>query len=131
MAKKLDPNHPTSIVLAGATKEKITDIRRFCPDVDIISINTYGGLRNHPKKWAWDNPTCFSGIPSCSIGAFHAVIFASHHPYAPYSAMIYGLKPPPASDVTDRPHSRADAVISSSRVSEPLFGLTRTHVPTG
>jgi hypothetical protein len=52
MAKKLDPNHPTSIVLAGATKEKITDIRRFCP----ISINTYGGLRNHPKKWGWDKP---------------------------------------------------------------------------
>ena len=59
MAKKLDPNHPTSIILAGATKEKITEIRRFCPDVDIISINTYGGLRNHPEalnKWAWDKP---------------------------------------------------------------------------
>jgi hypothetical protein len=45
MAKELDPHHPTMTVIAemGASGEKVKNIHRLCPDIDIIGINSYGG----------------------------------------------------------------------------------------
>jgi len=42
-AHKLDPNHPTMTVIAEIGGNKVKNINRLCPDVDIIGINSYGG----------------------------------------------------------------------------------------
>ncbi len=41
--KELDPNHPTMTVIAELGGNKVQDVHRFCPDIDILGINSYGG----------------------------------------------------------------------------------------
>jgi len=43
MCKQLDPNHPTMTVIAEIGGQKVQSINRWCPDIDIIGINSYGG----------------------------------------------------------------------------------------
>ncbi len=45
LVKSIDPHHPTMIVLAGIGDDKGADAARWCPDVDIIGVNSYGGLK--------------------------------------------------------------------------------------
>lgn len=46
MIHGLDPNHPTCTVLAGVNKDLVEYIKQRCPDIDFLSINTYGGWRH-------------------------------------------------------------------------------------
>jgi len=46
MVHELDPNHPTTTVTAGLDEAEIKLINERCPDIDIMSINTYGDLDN-------------------------------------------------------------------------------------
>lgn len=50
MIHEVDPNHPTSTVLAGAAKKEIEYVKARCPAVDILSINTYAGLATLPQQ---------------------------------------------------------------------------------
>ena len=43
LAKKLDPNHPTMTVIAEIGGDKVKNINRLCPDIDVVGINSYGG----------------------------------------------------------------------------------------
>ncbi len=43
MAHQLDPNHPTMTVVAELGGDKIAQINKYCPDIDIVGINSYGG----------------------------------------------------------------------------------------
>lgn len=43
MAHTLDPNHPTMTVVAELGGDKIKQINRLCPDIDIVGLNSYGG----------------------------------------------------------------------------------------
>jgi hypothetical protein len=59
--KKLDPNHPTMTVIAGPGKDgfKVAQIKKYCPSIDIVGINCYGGMATLPadlKKGGWDRP---------------------------------------------------------------------------
>ncbi len=61
MAKRLDPNHPTMTVVAemGAEGQKVKNIHRLCPDIDIIGINSYGGgpsVAERYKKFGGTKP---------------------------------------------------------------------------
>ncbi|MDB5239865.1 MAG: hypothetical protein JWP57_490 [Spirosoma sp.] len=49
MIRALDPNHPTCTVLAGINQELVANIKERCPDIDFLSVNTYGGLASLPK----------------------------------------------------------------------------------
>lgn len=51
--KAIDPNHPTMTVIAelGENESKIKSIERFCPDIDIIGINSYGGIHSIGKRF--------------------------------------------------------------------------------
>lgn len=49
MIHELDPNHPACTVLAGVNKELVNYIKQRCPDIDFLSINTYGGLATLTK----------------------------------------------------------------------------------
>lgn len=50
MIHKEDPNHPASTVLAGINKREIDYIKTNAPAIDILSINTYGGLATLPEQ---------------------------------------------------------------------------------
>ncbi|MEM6690486.1 MAG: glycoside hydrolase family 2 TIM barrel-domain containing protein, partial [Planctomycetota bacterium] len=44
--KSLDPNHPTMTVIAelGEGENKIRAIEEHCPSIDVIGVNSYGGI---------------------------------------------------------------------------------------
>lgn len=46
MIHEIDPNHPTTTMLAGIKKEDVTEIEKRCPDLDFLSIQMYGDLPN-------------------------------------------------------------------------------------
>ena len=50
MIHQVDPNHPTSTVLAGVGKREVEYIKARCPAVDILSVNTYAGLATLPQQ---------------------------------------------------------------------------------
>lgn len=49
MIHSLDPNHPTTTVLAGVNKTVVDLIKERTPDIDLLSVNTYGGLADLPR----------------------------------------------------------------------------------
>ena len=51
--KKADPNHPTMTVIAelGPNENKLKNIGKFCPDVDIVGVNSYGGIESVPERY--------------------------------------------------------------------------------
>jgi len=51
MAKKLDPNHPTMTVVAEIGGARIKSINQLCPDIDIVGINTYGGITSVADRY--------------------------------------------------------------------------------
>lgn len=59
MIHALDPNHPTTTVLAGVSKELVNYIKERTPDIDLLAINTYGGLAGLPRtlrQAGWNGP---------------------------------------------------------------------------
>lgn len=52
--KRVDPNHPTMTVIAelGDNATKIRSIEKYCPDVDIIGVNSYGGISSVAQRCA-------------------------------------------------------------------------------
>lgn len=59
MVHKLDPNHPTTTVTAGLDSLEVDLIKRRAPEIDIYSVNTYGGLASvcrNIKKFGWTGP---------------------------------------------------------------------------
>ena len=59
LCKDLDPNHPVMTVVADINPTKIANIKRWAPNVDVLGINSYGGLSTLPKRLkeaGWDKP---------------------------------------------------------------------------
>jgi hypothetical protein len=52
LTKQLDPNHPTMTVIAEIGGQKIPSIEKYCPDVDIVGINSYGGGPSLGERYA-------------------------------------------------------------------------------
>ena len=52
MIKKVDPDHPTMTVIAEIGGDKLASIKRYCPAIDIVGINTYGGVTSIPTRYA-------------------------------------------------------------------------------
>ena len=44
--KRIDPAHPTMTVIAelGENENKLKNLHRFCSDIDIVGVNSYGGI---------------------------------------------------------------------------------------
>lgn len=57
--KEVDPNHPTMTVIAGLDPSKVFMIKKYCPSIDILGINTYGSIENAPlniRRYGWEKP---------------------------------------------------------------------------
>lgn len=51
--KELDPMHPTITVIAELGNEaiKVRNIERFCPSIDAIGVNAYGGIQSVAERY--------------------------------------------------------------------------------
>ena len=59
MIKEIDPNHPTMTVTAGIDPAEVFMIKTYCPSIDILGVNTYGGvqyLADAVRMFGWDKP---------------------------------------------------------------------------
>lgn len=59
MIHELDPHHPTTTVTAGLDPNEVDLIKRNAPDIDIYSVNTYGGIgdvRKNIRNYGWTGP---------------------------------------------------------------------------
>ncbi len=57
--KAIDPNHPVMTVIGTSMIEKIAEITKRCPALDLLGINTYGDMYRIPedlKKYDWKKP---------------------------------------------------------------------------
>jgi hypothetical protein len=56
---KIDPDHPVMTVIGTSMMEKVADIRKRCPDIDLLGINAYGDIytiQDTLKKYGWTKP---------------------------------------------------------------------------
>ncbi len=51
MIKDLDPHHPTLTVTADIGGRRVEAVHTLCPDIDIMGINSYGGLPSIPERY--------------------------------------------------------------------------------
>jgi hypothetical protein len=51
MIKDLDPHHPVMTVTADIGGGRVPGVHELCPDVDIMGINSYGGLPSIPERY--------------------------------------------------------------------------------
>ena len=50
-AKKVDPHHPTMTVVAEIGTGKLAMIARYCPSIDVVGINAYGGAPSLAERY--------------------------------------------------------------------------------
>ena len=50
-AHKVDPNHPTMTVIAEIGGDKVASIHKYCPDIDVVGINSYAGGPSIPDRY--------------------------------------------------------------------------------
>lgn len=58
-AKSVDPMRPTMTVLPHVSAGEVEAIQRFCPSIDILGINTYGGIATaagEARSAGWQGP---------------------------------------------------------------------------
>jgi hypothetical protein len=61
--KSIDPDHPVMTVIGTSMMEKVADIVKRCPDIDLLGINSYGDIYTLPdtlKKYGWTKPYIIS-----------------------------------------------------------------------
>ncbi|HEY3372965.1 MAG TPA: glycoside hydrolase family 2 TIM barrel-domain containing protein [Prolixibacteraceae bacterium] len=61
--KAIDHNHPVMTVIGTSMMEKVADIVKRCPDIDLLGINSYGDIYTLPetlKKYGWTKPYLIS-----------------------------------------------------------------------
>tara|TARA_Y100001954_G_scaffold139017_1_gene148172 strand:+ start:597 stop:1862 length:1266 start_codon:yes stop_codon:yes gene_type:complete len=59
MIKEIDPYHPTMTVTAGIDPAEVFMIKTYCPSIDILGVNTYGGvqhLADAVRMYGWEKP---------------------------------------------------------------------------
>jgi hypothetical protein len=49
--KRLDPHHPTMTVVAEIGNDKVAKLERYCPHIDIVGVNSYGGIASLVQRY--------------------------------------------------------------------------------
>jgi hypothetical protein len=63
MIKEVDPNHPTTTMLAGVPEKHMPNIIKRCPDLDLLSINVFKDIPYVDQKLkaaGWNGPYLIS-----------------------------------------------------------------------
>lgn len=79
--KQIDPNHPTMTVIAELGDHKVQSIERFCPNVDIIGVNSYGGIPSVAERYR-------------KAGGTKPFIVTEHGPHGPWEVGKTGWEAP-------------------------------------
>jgi hypothetical protein len=61
--KAIDPDHPVMTVIGTSMMEKVAEIVKRCPDIDLLGINTYADIYTLPEtlqKYGWSKPFVIS-----------------------------------------------------------------------
>jgi hypothetical protein len=69
--RRIDPNHPTMTVIAELGEHKIQSIEKFCPHIDIIGVNSYGGISTVARRYQ-------------EAGGTKPYIITEHGPHGPW-----------------------------------------------
>ena len=69
--KRIDPDHPTMTVIAELGDHKVQSIERFCPHIDIIGLNSYGGISSLAERYR-------------TAGGTKPYIVTEHGPHGPW-----------------------------------------------
>lgn len=59
MIHEVDPNHPVTTLLAGVNKADVDSIKAYCPELDVLGVQSYGDIPNIPRKiveYGWTGP---------------------------------------------------------------------------
>lgn len=51
MVHRVDPNHPTMTVVAEWGEQKIRNLHRLCPEIDIVGVNSYAGAESLAERY--------------------------------------------------------------------------------
>lgn len=51
MSHKEDPNHPAITVIAEIGDNKLESIQKYCPSLDAVGVNSYGGGPSLPERY--------------------------------------------------------------------------------
>ena len=51
MVKQADSNHPTMTVMVEVGGERVKCVHKFCPSIDVVGINSYGGAPSVPWRY--------------------------------------------------------------------------------
>ena len=62
-AHELDPNHPTMTVIAEVGGNKVANIHKYCPDIDIVGINSYAGGQDVGDRYLKQAPAGMTAKP--------------------------------------------------------------------
>lgn len=49
--KRVDPNHPTMTVISELGENKLRCIEQFCPKIDVVGVNSYGGAPTLAERY--------------------------------------------------------------------------------
>jgi hypothetical protein len=63
--RQLDPNHPTMTVIAELGEPKVANLHQYCPEIDLVGINTYGGVGSAVERYR-----AAGGTKPCTITEF-------------------------------------------------------------
>jgi hypothetical protein len=51
MVHRIDPDHPTMTVVAEWGEQKIRNLHRLCPEIDIVGVNSYAGAASLAERY--------------------------------------------------------------------------------
>jgi hypothetical protein len=51
MVHKLDPHHPTLTVVAEIGGDRVKNLHRLCPEIDLVGINSYAGAATLARRY--------------------------------------------------------------------------------
>lgn len=51
MIRELDPYHPIMTVTADIGGQRVAAVHQLCPDIEVMGVNSYGGLPSLPERY--------------------------------------------------------------------------------
>ena len=96
MIKDLDPHHPTMTVTAEIGGRRVRAVHSLCPDIDVMGINSYGGLPSVPERYR-------------ELGGTRPIVITEFGPPGTWEIAMTGFGAPPELTSTEKAAVYRDA----------------------